>query len=388
MIKNNILKFCIYTNIIIFMAFPLSSGSIVKYISIALMVISFIITNRNHISKESIFLYGGLLFFLLISYLHFSFSAYFYIESFTLFQSLVVSILIFYVIHTSYINKIITFPDMSKYAIIGILIYSIFKMIVTLLIFIGVIDIDFLPNISPDYNSLGYIGVSGFNRIIGVNDFLLPFLYFMISSSNIKYKKVVSVIYIFSIFISFTRTLWFAFAFLYFLEEIIIKKKIRYALLLPVFLIAFIYYISSYTDIDLIGSISNRLFNEGALSSSVKFEQAHRMIEQISNAPLFGHGLGSYIEGYVRNDRLKYGYEVMILALIMQNGIIISSNIILILFVSLYRSFRINGAYFDLCALMLFLFSGLTNPVITSSVSVYLYILYAAKFTYIPIKQK
>lgn len=381
--KKKLLKISIFINILIFMAFPLGSGGVVKYISMTLMLIMFILARKNYVCRDSVILYASLLLLLSLSYMHFALSEMFYIESFTLFQSLIISIFIFYVIHTSYINKVVTFPDLSKYAIIGILIYSVFKLLISFVIFFGVADISILQKISPDYNSLGYIGVSGFNRIVGVNDFLLPFLYFLIPSSSIKNKKIVSAVFIFSIFVTFTRSLWFSFVLLYLLDEIIIKKKLHYAVLLFSIVIGMIYYISLYTNIDLIGSIGNRLFNEGTLSSNVKFEQAYKMIEQIGYSPLFGQGLGSYIEDYIRNDRLKYGYEVMILALIMQNGLIISGSIILILAFSLYRAYRVNGKFFDLFALILFLSSGLTNPVIISSVSVYLYILYAAKFTYI-----
>ncbi|UKK90262.1 hypothetical protein [Citrobacter portucalensis] len=380
--KKKLLKISIFINIMIFLAFPLGSGSVIKYISMTLMLIIFISARNNNLSRDSIILYATLLLSLSLSYMHFTISEMFYIESFTLFQSLIVSILIFYIIHTSYINKVVTFPELSKYAITGIVIYSIFKLLISFLIFFGFADISILQEISPDYNSLGFIGVSGFNRIVGVNDFLLPFLYFLIPSSSIKNKKIVAAIFIFSIFVTFTRSLWFSFILLYVIDEVIIKKKIHYAVLLFSLFIVMVYYISLYTDIDLAGSIGNRLFNEGALSSNVKFEQAYKMIDQIGYSPLFGQGLGSYIEDYIRNDRLKYGYEVMILALIMQNGLIISAGIILILALSLYRAYRINGKFFDLFALMLFLLSGLTNPVIISSVSVYLYILYAAKFTY------
>ncbi|RPH28132.1 hypothetical protein EHN07_10060 [Buttiauxella warmboldiae] len=351
-----------------------------KYVILTTMFIAFLFNKKNNIELQTLFIYIVLVFILFCSFFHFVMSDNFYFESFILLQSIVLSILIFFVLTSSFKNNVIKYEVLSKYVIIGILLYSIFKFSLSIAIFFGVLSVDSLQYISPDFTSLGYIGVTGFNRIVGVNDFLLPFLYFFIKDSSIKHKKIVASIFIFSIFISFTRSIWFSFFFFFFLEQVFIRKKPYILFLLVIILVVIIYYFSFFTTIDLLGSIQSRLFNEGALSSSVKIEQAGLMLEQISKAPFFGGGLGSYIPDYIRNDRLKYGYEVMLLALVMQNGLFFTFLILIILGAALYKAYIINGDGFSLFSLTLFVSAGFTNPIIISSVSVYLYALYAIKF--------
>ncbi|HGV9233786.1 TPA: hypothetical protein ACNOH1_004093, partial [Providencia rettgeri] len=135
---------------------------------------------------------------------------------------------------------------------------------------------------------------------------------------------------------------------------------------------------SIYTDFDLLFSIQQRLFIEGSGSSNEKFRQAILMINKLSEQPIFGYGLGSYIPEYIRNDRLKYGYEVANLSLVMQLGIIASAILISIMLISLFLAFRKSKkSKFDvflIISLVAFILFGFSNPVVMSSVSVVLYL--------------
>ncbi|ENY6784426.1 MULTISPECIES: O-antigen ligase family protein [unclassified Providencia] len=363
----------------LFSFFPLGGGGLIKPLFLALtLFLYFLNVKWLKVNKASVIIYLSLLIIFLFSYIHFLYSPLYYAASMTILNSIFVSIVIYCIATSLIISGILSVDDLLRYIIYGLVSYVILKTVIVILIYCNIVDITIINNISPDMTSLGNIGANGLIRIVGVNDFLLPFFYFFIDKTSIKNKRITKAIILFAIFFSFTRSIWLGFIILIILHEIIINKKINKILSIAIILFFTIAGFSIYTDFDLLFSIQQRLFIEGSGSSNEKFRQAILMINKLSEQPIFGYGLGSYIPEYIRNDRLKYGYEVANLSLVMQLGIIASAILISIMLISLFLAFRKSKkSKFDvflIISLVAFILFGFSNPVVMSSVSVVLYL--------------
>ena len=99
------------------------------------------------------------------------------------------------------------------------------------------------------------------------------------------------------------------------------------------------------------------------------------------NAPLLGHGWGTYARDCIRSTDVPYSYEVELLALLGQIGIVGVLSLFLLAgryFKALFR-WRENGVAFRMAALTLlatFIAGGITNPMLLTSISSVSYALF------------
>jgi O-antigen ligase len=109
-------------------------------------------------------------------------------------------------------------------------------------------------------------------------------------------------------------------------------------------------------------------------SDKVRVWQIDALREFFWDAPIFGHGMGSYVLQHVRSAELPYAYEVQLLALAAEFGVV-GMAIFAFLLLNYYRkafSFKKGSLsyQFSICLMLVcFLGAGLFNPCLLVSMS-------------------
>ncbi|MCX0437838.1 hypothetical protein [Aeromonas veronii] len=256
--------------------------------------------------------------------------------------------------------------------VFGLALYAISKFAVTFSIYFSLISLDTLKIYFPDLGSLGYIGIKGWHRLASVNDFIFPFIYFFIDRTTLKHKRIIKFIFVFSMFMSFTRSIWLVFIVLSLLKSVQSIKNVM-QISFGMFLLVFLFIaIEQLTGANFTQSIIHRLFDEGNASINEKNNQIFVLLNELSNYAWFGKGLGTYVEDYIRNDRLKYGYEAAWFVYALHFGVPIT----LMLIMSILSPIFIYGTLFDSISIVFFLLMGLTNPVVIGALPALLYLIY------------
>jgi hypothetical protein len=161
-------------------------------------------------------------------------------------------------------------------------------------------------------------------RIHFVGDFLIPaVLYYYIAQRNKKFgwsEGLVVGLLLFSVVISFTRYLW-----LYSVIALLLawatagRNTLRLSVVFAV-LVAIVLLVSGGTIVEL---IRLRFSNDVAGASDIeRILQIKALYNWFLDAPIFGHGLGAYTRQNIRSELLPYSYEVQLLALLGQIGIV------------------------------------------------------------------
>ncbi|MEH0690588.1 hypothetical protein H4F17_16160 [Vibrio cholerae] len=297
----------------------------------------------------------------------------------TQYISIISMMLIIFIGWTSVRNCIFSFFDYALCVSIALCCYILLKLLFTVLIFLGYIEIGFLYNISSDMRSLGYIGVGGLHRLTSTNEFFIPFVYFIVDIFNIKHKRLLKVILLIGLITSFTRSLWAVFGLLYLFKNMRSVNGYKQLLFFSISLIIGLYSLETFTQFKVITSINHRLFVEGSTSSEEKLTQIKVLSEELAKYPIHGKGVGTYVEDYIRNERLKYGYEVSWLVYAFQFGLPILSLIILMVLSPVLTRLIVNFRSLDLFLLVSFvsfLSIGFTNPILISLLVSCLYLLF------------
>ncbi|MCL1090124.1 hypothetical protein L2744_11060 [Shewanella profunda] len=276
-------------------------------------------------------------------------------------------------------SNLICYKSLINSVVLGLSLYAIVKFALVFLVFVNVIDVRFITLISSDMKPLGEIGISGFFRFVSANDFLFPFIYFLIEKSDYN-NKYIKGIFLLDIALSFTRYAWLVFSILFIFRAVVIRKSYL-KLIMSSFLIIFsLFYLNATTSFKIIDSIEHRLFVEGAGSSNEKYLQFHILGKEISTYPILGKGAGTYIEDYIRNSRLKFGYEVMWFSYAYQFGLPILFFLISFMFLPILCYILSNHSgrtrYLHFISFILFCLSGFTNPVMVSSLASILFLTY------------
>lgn len=269
-------------------------------------------------------------------------------------------------------NQLITYGGTVHTFIYGVLGFVFFKIILTYAIFINPAVIESLDLL--DFYPIGNLGHPGLLRFAFINDFFIPFAYYLTVKSEFTKltKNILAIIFLVMGIMSMTRYIWV-------ILSIIIALIHKWSLIICTLILLIISSIlfNEYTEFKIIDSINHRAFIEGADSVSEKTTQSSILLDEASNYLVFGKGLGSYVEGYIRNERIKYGYEVFYILLLLQFGL----PFLLIVFLYIYwklmvqlrsRSFKIKNEAFWLYTLILG--SGFFNPTIMSSGTVVVFI--------------
>lgn len=267
-----------------------------------------------------------------------------------------------------------------KSLVLGLFFYCVLKFLITTLIYFNYFSIDVVNYFSPDMVSLGYIGLPGFNRFVSVNDFFIPFAFFFVKQVRfcLALEILIKVVFLTAILFSFTRSIWVVFFILSFFSNI---RSIRFILanvFMLFLLISSLFYIEYNSDFSIVTSIEQRLFLEGGESNNEKYNQSKVLLDEINSNLLFGKGLGTYVESYVRNDRLKYGYEVSWLVYAFQFGIPVLIFWVIMLFSPFTIFIRVNfisiDAFFPVFCLFVFLLIGFTNPILLGNLTALFYL--------------
>lgn len=275
---------------------------------------------------------------------------------------------------------------------------KIFKTIIYANFFYSVCKIFFvalhLLNIANIYKLLEGIGIrfmsteiyGGLERLQTSSDIITPFLFFFVLQSNRlkisltkSFKNTYFIISILAIFLSFSRFLiliGFVSLFLYWItlnRSRIIKIFIIFLLIVSVsvFFIGF----------DVVGTIIERRFfsEEVHLSDQIRSDQIAALLEGYYYSPILGHGLGAYVEGYVRDGKLLHAYEVQWVAFLYQFGLIGIFFLMLPIAIISWQIIRppinkVKTAF--LILFFLWILSGFTNPFLISLTSGIVYSLF------------
>jgi O-antigen ligase len=213
-------------------------------------------------------------------------------------------------------------------------------------------------------------------RIQFVSDGLIPVCIFAL----LRYRQalrigalqsgVVLLLMVISVIFSFSRYFW-AFSVLAFGLGLLLGRKDKFFFVVLTFLIG-----SSLLSLPLLKGLVEARFSQEVVSGSddARVEQIAALKQFFFDAPLVGHGLGSYTPSVIRSDTdAKYGYEVQILALSGQVGILgllILSALCMFYFRELWPRSRseLAGKVAVLFLLLCWLAAGLFNPLLLNPV--------------------
>lgn len=112
--------------------------------------------------------------------------------------------------------------------------------------------------------------------------------------------------------------------------------------------------------------------NNNSYSDSIRSTQISHLVNMWLSKPIFGHGLGAYIENFIRDKEIPFSYEAQLLALIMKGGLLfILAFAASISYFSL-QIFRHSGIRLFILFILI-IASGFTNPYLTSTATAVLY---------------
>lgn len=229
-------------------------------------------------------------------------------------------------------------------------------------------------------------------RIQFVSDLLIPFVIFYILSlkkNRNRFDFFVLFSLIFSALVGFSRYVWVVVAVSVFLSNfLVLRKRKGFAIFIFIILFSCVFY---FFEKEYIDYVFLQRFDSVASSESdlVRQEQSRNLWAWFWDAPLMGHGLGAYIPGYIRSEEAPYSYELQLLALLGQMGII-GVGFLSIAAISLYwRQFlmALRSNLMDAVAIFVlsvfWIMSGLYNPYLFSSSAGVIYTVIFALYFYI-----
>lgn len=246
------------------------------------------------------------------------------------------------------------------------------KIFLTLAIFFGVSE-DLFSQYLVDLTSTGSLGAPGLNRYVFTNDFAIPFAVLASQKSGLKGLRLISIQFFLAIggILTLTRYIWICLA----LVLIYALGWARVIFMIVVGLL-FLLYVQANADISLLNAFEARVGEEGAGSVGEKLRQAQILWGEFIEYFWFGKGLGSFVDWYVRNDRLSYGYEVFWLLLLMNFGFLVSVGYVfsfVALIVARYFDCVGKRGFWDwLIFILVYLMSGFFNPAVLGPISAFI----------------
>jgi hypothetical protein len=363
------LKSFILFYIFIFLIVPASSLILLKIFIISLLVFIFLIlllTNKIKLNIISLMYILLLIFFLFLSFFQIS-----DLESgFSFFSRTLVLILQIFILYTFVKNKIIALKEIINIIFLSGIAYLLIKTFLIILIFQGKLELisNFIKNIVfTDYIFFIRLNLGNDAIILFSLLFILPFL----AENNFRFI-LTQIVILFILISSFTK--YILITYLLALAILALRRYAIWVKLIP--LLIFIGFLFLYFFQDIIQYIYTiyKLRFEEVSSYSDKLFQIKLFIKEISNNLsnfLIGKGGGEYIKWFIKDENLKFSYEVQWLSLVYQIGII---RIIFILYFIIYLLFMLfkRSIYFGIIFL-LWVFASFTNPylLIQSSFIIY-----------------
>lgn len=211
-------------------------------------------------------------------------------------------------------------------------------------------------------------------RIEFISDYLIPLCLFAIVAlrTELGVRRttllLLLAILIFSVALSFSRYMWVFSAMAICMGFVLARKEPIHAILLAIVATA----IASFYE--LLFTLISLRFDESLTDSSDfgRIEQKAALMKFFEDAPILGHGLGSYTTEVIRSDALPYSYEIQLLALAGQLGIVgllLLSGLLLAYFRKFvavrHQTLLYKGTLGAL--LLIWILSGLLNPGLISS---------------------
>ena len=232
----------------------------------------------------------------------------------------------------------------------------------------------------PDAFTGGYVLLNGFYRLVAVNDYYLPAAYVVAGLVNLGDKKslAVKIVLLFFVFISFSQFLWLETAVLILVVSWFSNQKLftprRVLAVVAVLLVVLT--LAQLLGADIIGTFRTRFVTEGRLSLNYKFAQIRVLAEEFLKYTVFGKGLGSTVESFPKQWKLKtgwethavgYSYEVFNFLLLVQFGIVGSLLMASAVYAPIFAVPDEKKRIFVFLCVSAFLAAGFTNPVIINS---------------------
>jgi len=372
----------IFYNILIFLSILLPTSTLLGFnikiatsIFVIILFSLFVITTEKKLNLPSISIYFFSVLFLLIwSFVDFFKTSGAFEYTFDAFKNFNSVFLILFLSYYLCKSEIITFYSFVRVLVCGNFLFSLLKVMITLFLYLEIFTIyDIQSILSPLFGDIFYGQpiYQGTTRFHFPNDSITPFLLFfvfMMGKSKLNYSTAFmvaySVISYLSLFIAFSRFLIMSVILISIMCGVL-KKKL--SLLLIVLLASCAVLITEPAK-----EIYELRFLSGETNygDSLKVEQAKFLLDEASENMIIGKGLGSYSPKIIRDDKLRYSYEVQWLSFAMQFGMLGLS--ILLIFSSLpilkilsYPVKKINMGI--LLTYLMWLLSGFTNPYLLSS---------------------
>jgi hypothetical protein len=297
-----------------------------------------------------------------------------------------------YISYYLYKNKIIRIFDFFEYIINGAFIFCLIKVIVTACIFLNLVSLpevmSFLKN-TFDYEVVTQdISTNNLYRFQFQNDTITPILLivlFLPNYFNLQYKLnklFLIIIYSISIFISFSRWLWFlgifltCITFIYQQRSLLsnfTKRSLTKKNLVSIFYASLILLLITLNINTVSDTFAYRFFEkETVASDEVRESQYQALTSEIGQYPILGKGLGGYTEKIIRDPDNPHYYEMQWLAFTLQIGFLGMFILLIHLFYIGYNIYRIKMKEISLILVLsylLWLFSGFSNPYMLSPIS-------------------
>lgn len=217
---------------------------------------------------------------------------------------------------------------LKRLIVFSVAIYSILKLLVCFLIGISFFSPGAIQSFLLYCFNFEFIGLDAgyFYRIHIPIDFLLPLVFLYINQNGSKcfspfMKKIINVVVLFSILISYSRLLYFILlVVLFFLSFPFLKNKTTIKKVIYVLLGITAVLCVSYFAMDFVVERYSGKMAEA--SDGPRVEMYTALVEVINVFPIFGKGLGSSSESLIRFVDMPWYYELQWLSFIAQFGIV------------------------------------------------------------------
>jgi len=277
--------------------------------------------------------------------------------------------------------RIVKWEELAKLFVLAVVIYSFLKLFFLIFVYFYPLQgIALKTLLFPDAFMGGYVLLDGFYRLVAVNDYYLPAAYVVAGLANLEERKslAVKIVLLFFVFISFSRFLWLETAALIVVVSWFSNRKLftPRRVLAVVAALLVVLTLAQLLGADIIGTFRVRFVTEGGLSLNYKFAQIRVLTEEFLKYPVFGKGLGSTVERFPKQWKLKtgwethavgYSYEVFNFLLLVQFGIVGSLLLAAGVYVPIFAVPDKKKRIFVFLCVSAFLASGFTNPVIINA---------------------
>lgn len=271
-----------------------------------------------------------------------------------------------------------TFQGFARTLLWANCLYNFLKLALYLLL----LKFSFLANYQVVIQSVQCSMGEGLQRLQTSCDLPTPFLLYILleqKSFGLGFSPVFSFVYavcaMLGCFFSFSRALWVTFV-VAFILSMLLHSVTRFKQAVAIFFLCI-----SIPCFSLLQKVSEeRFFSTASEASDLsRKEQIEGLLHAISDRPLLGSGLGSYVEGHIRDEQHPYNYEVQWLSLALQLGVL-PLTCLLALFLFVIREIRKTLSRCDQCSLgtlfSIWLALGWTNPFVLSILSGLMYALF------------